>query len=785
MNKKVLLYTLGIIALLVPVASNAGEAGNTLTTVTVHKPAKGQEARAKQRVTMDFNEVDIKDFIKVISKITGKDFILSQNMNGKVTIISPTPVTIAEAWKIFESVLQVNQLTTVGNGDVIKIIPLREARGTNISTYMGNLPEQTSDVYITQVVPLRYVKSSDMANVLRPFLSAFGNIQPYDATNTLIITESASNIDRLLKIVHELDTDTNRQTIKVIQLKYATAQSVASIITNLYAGQTTRPTFGFFRPPNQPGQAPQAIKVLSDDRTNSIILVAGMDDMASIEALIQKLDVPVVGEGQIHVYYLKNANAEKLASTLATLAGSGGAVPGQPGQRGPAVAQLAGGVKISADPATNSLIIIATPQDYEIIKGVIRDLDIRRRQVYVQAVIAELSLSATKTLGVDLNALPNLSASGVQVGGISNMGAGIANILSSQNQLGTLVGQSGMSLGIINGTISYNGVSYINVAALLNALETNSQANVLATPDILATDNEPAQIMVGENVPIPTGQSIGQISGYTQTYVQRQDVGLTLKITPQINAGDYVRLKLNFELTAIIPSPQGLNANAIGVTTSKRSAETVVTVKDRSTIVIGGLLQDNASVSESKIPFLGDLPIIGWLFRYSNKTKDKTNLMIFLTPYIIKDQSDIAAINSMKEVESKKFEKETYGYELKNSPFTKTFDNINEEMKTNAKQPQPLLFTGETYITPEGEFPIRTPAPETATTITQTPVPVTGSTVPETPPGVPPTWTSGPVPLAVPSGAQQLTGTTGAQDLTGTAFTAEATKPSDTTVNKP
>ncbi len=829
MNRKILVYTLGIIVLLMPAMSVAGEAGTTLTSVTVHKPSPKEKHGGEQKVTMDFSNVDIKDFIKVISKITGKDFILGQNINGKVTIISPTPVTIEEAWRIFESVLQVNQLTTVGSGNVLKIISLRDAKGTNISTYMGRRVGQTSDVYITQVVPLHYVKSSDMANVLRPFLSPFGNIQPYDTTNTLIITESASNIERLMKIVHELDTDTNRQTIKVIQLKYATAQSIAGIITSLYSGQPgqpPRPAFGFFRP-NQPGQVQQAIKVLSDDRTNSIILVASVDEIASIEALIEKLDVPVMGEGQIHVYYLKNANAEKLASTLATLAGTAGpAMPGRPGPAGPAVAQLAGGVKISADKATNSLIIIATPQDYQTLKGVIKDLDIPRRQVYVQAVIAELSLSASKTLGVDLNALPNINAGGTQVGAISNMGAGIGNIMSSQNQLGSLVGQSGLSLGILNGQITYNGVSYLNVVALLNALETNSQANVLSTPNILATDNEPAQIMVGENVPIPTGQAIGQISGYTQTFVQRQDVGLTLKITPQINAGDYIRLKLNFQLTAIIPSPQGLNANDVGVTTSKRSAETVVTVKDRSTIVIGGLLQDNSSVSESKIPFLGDLPIIGWLFRYSNKTKNKTNLMIFLTPYIVRGQSDIAAINSMKEAQSRRFEKDTYGYELKNSPFTKTFERMNEQMKANAKPPKPLLFTGETYITPEGEFPLRASGRQTATTITQSSMPVTGSTATETSSGMPhagtlPTETSVPVQpvvssegqritgtqvtapktggtgvetsvpalLSPPAEGQQVTQTTGARGLTGTAFTPEAVKPPDTpsgaTVNKP
>ncbi len=806
MDKKALIYILCITSLLVPASLYAKETGIAVTSVTVSKPEKKQKRAEIPKVTMDFNDVDIKDFIKVISKVTGKDFILSQNATGKVTIISPTPVTIDEAWRIFESVLQVNQLTTVGSGNVLKIIPLREAKGADISTYLGRTAEQTSDVYITQVIPLHYITANDMANVLRPFLSSFGNIQPYDPTNTLIVTESASNIDRLLKIIRELDTDIYRQTIEVIKLKYATAQSIANIINNLYsgqAGQAVRPAFGLLRRAQSTG-VQQPIKVLYDDRTNAIILVASIDEMSSIEELIRKLDVPVVGEGQIHVYYLKNANAEKLATTLATLAGSSTAslpgAPGQAAQHAPAVAQLAGGVKITADPATNSLIIIATPQDYEVLKGVIEDLDIRRRQVYVQAVIAELSLNGTKQLGVDLNAIPNLNSNGVQVGGTSSMGAGSTTLPSATNPLGPF-GQSGISLGVISGTITLNGVTYPNIVSFINALETSSQANVLSTPNILATDNEDAEIMVGENIPVPTGQTVGQISGYAQTFVQRQDVGLKLKITPQINAGDYIRLKLNFELTSIIPSPQGLDVNTLGITTSKRSAETVVTVKDRSTVVIGGLLDNQSTVSERKIPFLGDLPLIGWLFRYSTKTKTKTNLMIFLTPYIVKSASDIAEINQMKENQAKKFERDTFGYELKNSPFTETFQGMNQAHAATAEKPKPLLFTGETYITPEGEFPVKAALPETAGTVTQTTavsltgstetassitqstaVPVTGGTVTATS-AAGETITGAASVQAAPEvrSPEKITATTVEEKFTGTTFIEEAVKPTETT----
>ncbi len=719
MNRRTISYISVFLMLLAPSIVMAKEDGETITSVTINKHIKKPVRAVNARINMDFNDVDIKDFIKVISKITGKDFILSQNVSGKVTIISPTPVTLEEVWRIFESVLQVNNLTTVGSGNVMKIVPLNNAKGTEIGTYFGRKPEHTSDAYITQVVPMHYITSSDMANVIRPFLSPFGNIQTYDPTNTLIITDAASNINRLLKIIQALDKDIYKQTIDVIKLHYATAQSVSNIITSLFAGTTT-PSPGFFRPA-QPGGVQQQIKVLYDDRTNSLIIVANTDMLESIKQLIAKLDVPVNGEGQIHVYYLKNANAKELATTLASLAGGGSSsmpvVPGHPQQAGAAVAQFQGGVKITADPATNSLIIISTPKDYQTIKGVIKKLDIARRQVYVQAIIAELSLSRANQFGVDLLALPNFNAVGTQLGAGSNMGAGLTTLPSTTNPLGPF-GLTGLSLGIIKGTVTLNGVTYPNIVSFLNALQTDSEANVLSTPNILATDNEAAEIMVGENVPVPTGQAVGQISGYSQTYIQRQDVGLKLKITPQINAGDYVRLKLNFDLTAIIASPQGLSTNTYGITTSKRSEETVVTVKNGSTIIIGGLIQDQSSVSESKIPLLGDIPIIGWLFRYSNKSKNKTDLMIFLTPYIVRGQADIAAINRMKEAQSKEFEKKTFGYELKNSPFKSAFKGLNTSSPASVQQPAPLLFTGETYITPEGEMTSQMGVKETGETFT-------------------------------------------------------------------
>jgi general secretion pathway protein D len=394
--------------------------------------------------------------------------------------------------------------------------------------------------------------------------------------------------------------------------------------------------------------------------TNSLIVTDSVYNIRKIESLIRALDVAPAGKGKINVYYLKNANAEDISKVMSALVsrlpapGAGAAAAA-----GPATI-LEGAVTISADKATNSLIIVGSPIDYETIKDVIQKLDIRRRQVYVEAAIIEMSLAKQRELGFEFLYTPREIQSGAgapttPLGG-TNFG-NIGNVVA--NGPAGLASMSGLSIGAIKGTFTYNGTQFLNIGALLHALQTDGDVNVLSTPNILTTDNQKAEIMVGENVPFVTGQSQSTATGGGSilTTVDRRDVGITLKITPQITSDDNVRLEIYQEISAVTATA-GLNPNIVGPSTSKRSASTTVVVKDHETMVIGGLIRDNVTTSTSKVPLLGDIPILGWLFK-SNSTKvEKTNLMIFITPYIIKNEADAGEITKLKAGAQEKFREE-------------------------------------------------------------------------------------------------------------------------------
>lgn len=664
---------LAFLGLLLPQAS-AQEAGPTgpqgeertglVITPTVRKGRLSVEERS---VSLDFNNIEIKDFVKIISQLTGKDFILGENVRGKITIISPTKVSVDEAYKVFESVLAVNGLAAVQTGKVINIIPSRDAGRSPIRTFVSREPVLAGDTIVTQLVSLKYIDANDMGEIVKNFLSSIGNSLPYAPTNILILTDYASNINRILKIVRELDTDIYKQIVEVIPLQYASAQAMAGLLTNLFqqtggALSKTRAIRGPGTPPPQAGQLPT--KIIPEERTNSLIIVATLEDLVAMKDLIKKLDVKITGGGQIHVHYLQNADAEKLSATLSALAGGGAparaaAPPGGAPAAGAAVAQFEGGIRITADKSTNSLVIVSTPSDYDVLRGVIEKLDLPRRQVYVEAAILELSLAKQKQLGIEFRYVtPQMK--GV-IGG-TDFGVGM-DALTIPPTTGVPLIPSGLSLAQVNGIFQLGSQSFLSVGAFLNALQSDNDVNTLSTPNLLATDNEPAEIIVGQNIPILTStQAVVQTGLIAPPTINRQDIGLKLKITPQINESDFVRLNINTEISDVIESAGGVNPNLQGVTTSKRSAQTVVVARDRQTVIIGGLLQDRMNVTETKVPILGDIPIIGWLFRTTKKASGKTNLLIFLTPYILRGPGDMEAMRKFKEDESRKFEQESFGF---------------------------------------------------------------------------------------------------------------------------
>jgi general secretion pathway protein D len=402
--------------------------------------------------------------------------------------------------------------------------------------------------------------------------------------------------------------------------------------------------------------------------TNSVIVTDSVHNIKKIESLIRAMDVAAPeGKGKINVYYLKNASAEDIAKLLSALVARLPVPPqgGAPQPAGPSTI-LEGLVTITADKATNSLVIVASLADFEMLKDVIQKLDIRRRQVYVEAAIIEMSLAKQRELGFEFQAT-NLN----QIEGSNKLaavgGTNFGNIATAASGPAGFANLNGLNVGAVKGTFTFQGKEFINIGALLHALQTDGDVNVLSTPNILTMDNQKARIMVGENVPFIGGQSqTAATAGQILTTVDRKDVGITLEITPQITSDDSVRLEIKQEISDIIATA-GLNPNVVGPSTSKRTADTTVIVKDRQTMVIGGLIRDNLVSTTSKVPLLGDIPILGWLFKFKTSKIEKTNLMIFITPYIIKTEADASELTNRKNDTLDQFRKE-YRIEKKSGP---------------------------------------------------------------------------------------------------------------------
>ena len=687
--------------------------------------AIGQQKPLKDEsglISLDFVDADIRDIIKAMSEMTGKNFLIDKSVQGKITIISPTKVNPKEAYEIFLSILDINGFTVVQAGKVYKVITKEDARKSPLSIY--EVPPPPSEAFITQLVPLEHISAVEIANTFRDMVTKGGAIISYAPSNTLIITDTAANIRRLLSIIDKLDIEGTEQDIVVIPLKYAPADLLSDQIVSIFeeegasvAASKSQSFRARIQPRPQPGGSggseevetpfePSITKIIPDSRTNSLIVRANKLGMQRIRELVKLLDVPIPGgEGKVHVLYLQNADAEELAATLQSLFGGGGATtpsrktqtggktPGSQGSSplgglsspsgglgeslggglsgiggiggissstaggrttggtGAVAAELEGGVRIAADPSTNSLLIFAGNRDFQILKEVIEKLDIPRRQVFVEALIIEISLDKSRELGFEFRAPFNPESNGTQVLG----GTGFGGIQAAeQNPLAF----SGMAVGAVNGTITWNGQTFPNIAALFRAIQTDKDVNVLSTPTILTMDNEQAEIVVADNIPFITGQIFTPgLQGPTTT-IERKDVGIKLQLTPQISEGEYVKLYIYQEVSNVTESPEGMSAANVGVTTSKRSATTTVVVKDNQTVIIGGLIKDYSQIAEQKVPLLGDIPILGYLFKNHKKTAQKTNLIIFITPHIARDARDLSEISKERYQKLEKFKEQ-------------------------------------------------------------------------------------------------------------------------------
>lgn len=619
-----------------------------LLVLTAWRPVVA-EARAndstppEEKISLDFQEVELADLIKNISELTGRNIIYDDQIRGKLTILSPDAMSPEEAYELFLSALSVKGYTLVDNGKVSKIVSVKEAKEINLPV---SAVEQGEN-YVTQLIRLTYADAQELAaTVLQPLLPKTSNLSVYLPTNTLIVTDNAANIKRLRDIITTLDRETGLDQLEVFQLVQADAEEVAEIANALFNGNQpdARPQNAKLRARTGSGKSGQ---VIAYPRTNTLLAIASADEISLLRNLIAAVDQPSDQKhSNINVYYLKNADAEDLAKTLNEIMTGVRTAPAD--QKTPEVKEP---LAITADKPTNSLLISAGHEDYRLIQEVIRKLDIRRRQVYVEALILELSMDATSEIGISLQGAIDSGSDSVVLG-TGNLNTGSVGLGDFTPVEGTstpsLLAQTvqGLMLGGLFNPITTIGpdgsqITVPALSALIQLSKTSNDVNILSAPRLLTSDNEEAEIIIGSNVPIITNRLTDTSNPSAQSVsVERKDVALTLRFTPHVTEGNLVRMDVFQEITDISSNTVG-NVNEVGPTLIKRQLHNTVLAEDGKTVTLGGLIGTNVQNSEFKVPLLGDLPLLGGLFRSKGAKTQKTNLLVFITPRIIHDAGEM------------------------------------------------------------------------------------------------------------------------------------------------
>lgn len=639
-------------------------------------------------VSFNLEEADLNEIVKAISNITGRRFIYGGKVRQiKATVYSPDKVTVQEAYSAFLSILETNGLTVIPHGRFLKIVETPGVVNQTTPVYGQGSPVPAEDRFLTRLYRVSNVDPNEAANVLGKFKSKEGDITVYPPGNLIIITDTGSNVQRMIRILEDVDVGGAGDQIWFEPIHYAGANDVAAKlneILDLKGGGGKGGKGGG-------GGGAGGARILADDRTNSLVITANQPDYMRLLELIKRMDVPQSGEGQMHVLPLQHAGCKDLSGTLNQIlggaGGGGGAGASRKGAAAPPVPGstediFEGQVKITCDEGSNKLVVTSSLRDYAALRSVIDELDQPRRQVFIEAVIMDVNVDRTNDVGVKWHmgypitpGIEGTTDPGLVYGGngvLDSVGAP----LSVANQLGAL------ALGVRGPTIDGSsnllgtGISIPAFGVVMHALATDSDSNVLATPHILATDNIPATIEIGQNIPLQTnvGGGLGALAGAAGAAggaaggfgglggllgglgggfsAPRQDVGTKIEVTPHVNDSDQVRLEITEGISEAGAPMQGA-LGAIPIT--KRNAKTTLIVRDQQTVVIGGLMRDAVTNARTKVPILGDIPILGALFRTTKKTTQKTNLLLVLTPYIIRDQEDLRAIFERKMQERQEF----------------------------------------------------------------------------------------------------------------------------------
>jgi general secretion pathway protein D len=638
--------------------------------------ARSARVASGNEVTLNFRDADIDSVIGAFGHLLDRTFIIDPRVRGKITLETPRPVTREQAYRLLQSQLRSQGFAIVDTGTLTKVVPEADAKLQASQVTAGRAPSETGEQIVTQIFRLNYESATNLVPVLRPLISPNNTVVAYPNNNALVVTDYAANLQRIARIIATLDSPMT-DGIEVVAVQHAVASDIASAVSRMLE-DTGRATAG------AQIDAGQRLTVLAEPRSNSVILRTGSPAKLSLaKTLIARLDQPSSQPGNIYVVYLRNAEAVKLAQTLSGVlaAGFGAQADGRPGsqtatsalaaarqqpnvanQTGAGQGQTAattplqqsqtqpvtvqaGGATIAADPSTNSLIITAPEPIYRNLRAVIDRLDARRAQVFIESLIVEVSAERAAELGVQWQFLGTPQGSTRVIGGtnLSARGTG-GNILDAAANLGS-IGQ-GLNFGVADGTVTLPGVGeVVNLAFLARALESKASANILATPNLLTLDNEEARIIIGQNVPFITGQFTATGTGGASVNpfqtIERRDVGTTLRVKPQVSESGTVRLQIFQEVSSV----QSVALQA-GIVTNRRAIESNVLVDDGQIVVLGGLIEEKIEGNEQKVPGLGDVPYIGQMFRYDNRKRVKTNLLVFLRPIIVRDGESAYALSA-------------------------------------------------------------------------------------------------------------------------------------------
>jgi general secretion pathway protein D len=615
-------------------------------------------------ITPNYKDADLSQIIQAVSEVTGKNFIIDPRVNAKVTMLSATPMSPAAFYEAFLSVLQVYGYVAVPAGKVIKIIPNTDARQLP-SIDLPNDVSSTSDEIVTQIITMKNVSAAALVPLLRPLIPQQGHLAAYPAGNMLIISDRASNVSRIMRIVERMD-ESGDEPIEVIPLKNASATELVRTINQLNQGAAGGA---------EGGGAP--VKLVADERTNSVLISGEKSLRLKAKALVLELDTPRQGgAGDTEVRYLLYADAEKLADKLkgqatATAKAQGGPQSGAgvPASAGSGTPNVDASVTIWADVPTNALIMTAPPKIMKNLMAVIDKLDIRRAQVAIEAMIVEVAVNKSANIGVQWlldggnsygYGITNLPGAGTSIVDLAAAALSGVNGLTNSSTTTTTTGTTGLSGASAASSVSSaipNGATFAvgrynngkGFAAVIQALRSDGTSNIISTPRVITMNNEEAEVKVTQEIPLVTGQytsSTQSVSGTTSPFetIQREEVGTILKVTPHISEGDVIQLKVEQEDS----SPGAKLQDSADISTNKRSIKTTILIEDGGIIVLGGLMQDTVTESEDRVPVLGAIPLLGNLFKSRSGSRQKSNLLVFLRPKILRDQPTTEAVSAAK-----------------------------------------------------------------------------------------------------------------------------------------